>query len=513
VSSEAAPALTLGAPSVDEHLLAALRADLSAADFTVDGVAGLLGPMATRALEREQTVPAQRVTAASAEPLATLVRLFTLGDAVDEDEAMAALPSLTVPGALSLGIVTEEGPGVVAVCDLRPYADDSHEWWVASDLSELATRRPLRVDHVLGIGGASTTLASWTPRIPVERALDIGTGCGVQALHLAGHARHIVATDLSERALAYARFNAALNDTHWDLRSGSMLDPVAGERFQLIVSNPPFVITPRNAGVPRFEYRDAGAAGDAVVANLVRRLGDHLEPGGIAQILGNWEVAEGADWRDRLRGWLAGTGLDAWVVQREVQDPAEYAETWVRDGGHHGATAEFTTMYAAWLDDFASRGVASVGFGIITLQRPTADREPFLDLVEVTGPVASPMGPHVVAGLRARTWLAEHSDDEVLDTAWRCADDVTVEEHRRPGATDPAAILVRQGSGLGVTVRLDTAAAACVSVCDGELTARQALTAISALLEEDSREVTSSVLPVIRVCVADGLMLAQTLTE
>ncbi len=488
-------------------LLEALRTDFLAAGFTVDGVARFLGPMATRALHREQTVPAQRVTASSPEPVATLIRLFTLGDAVDEDEAIAALPSLTVPGALALGIVTEEGPGVVALCDLRPYGDGTRQWWVASDLSELATRRPLRVDHVLGIGGASTTLSSWTPRPVVDRALDIGTGSGVQSLHLAGHAGHVVATDLSERALAYARFNAALNEMHWDLRSGSMLDPVAGERFQLIVSNPPFVITPRNAGVPRFEYRDAGAAGDAVVANLVRRIGDHLEPGGVAQILGNWEVAQGADWRDRLHGWIDGTGLDAWVVQREVQDPAEYAETWARDGGHHSATAEFTTMYAAWLDDFASRGVGSVGLGIITLQRPATDREPFVDLVEVVGPTSSPMGPHVLTGLRARTWLTEHSDDEVLDTAWLCAEDVTVEEHRHPGATDPAAILIRQGRGLGLSVRLDTAAAAYVSVCDGELTARQALTAIAGLLEEDAEDVADRVLPVIRACVADGIML------
>ena len=72
-----------------------------------------------------------------------------------------------------------------AACDLRPYADEQHGWWLASDLTEAATSEPLPPDHVLGIGGASTTLASWTPRPPVGTALDLGTGCGVQALHLA----------------------------------------------------------------------------------------------------------------------------------------------------------------------------------------------------------------------------------------------------------------------------------------------------------------------------------------
>ena len=165
---------------------------------------------------------------------------------------------------------------------------------------------------------------------------------------------------------------------------------------------------------------------------------------------------------------MAGTGLDAWIVQRDVQDPAEYAETWSRDGGHHSATTEFATMYAAWLDDFASRGVsahrlrrhhpAAAGGRARALRRRST---------EATGPVAAPMGPHVLSGLRARTWLAEHTDDELLAVAWRCADDVTEERHGRPGDEDPAVILLRQGGGLRRVVRLDTVGAALVSVCDG----------------------------------------------
>lgn len=494
-------------PEVDLDLVSSLRADLLAAPYTVEAVDDLLGPLAAAALAREQVLPAQRATADEGSALATLVRLFSLGDAVDAEEAARALPSLGVAGAQALGLVREQGPGVMATCDLRPYADDDHDWWVASDLTELATRAPLREDHVLGIGGASTTLASWTPRPRVARALDLGTGCGVQALHLGAHADHITVTDISVRALEFARFNAALNGCDWEVVAGSLLDPVAGQRFGLIVSNPPFVITPRTPDVPLFEYRDGGASGDELVAGLVRTIGAHLEPGGIAQFLGNWEVVGDTDWRDRVRGWVADAGLDAWVVQREVQDPAQYAETWARDGGHHSATSEFATMYAAWLDDFASRGVSGVGFGVITLQKPLGERAPFVDLDEARGPVAGPMGPAVLAGLAARTWLAEHTDDELLAVAWRCADDVIEERHGRPGAGDPAVIQLRQGSGLGRVVRLDTASAALVSVCDGELTAGVALAAIAGLLEREVAEVRAQVLPVLRALVADGLVV------
>jgi methylase of polypeptide subunit release factors len=494
-------------PAADPELVARLRADLEAAAYTGEAVGALLGPLATAALGREQTIPAQRVTAGADGPLATLVRLFGLGDAVDTQEAATALPTLGLDGAAALRLVREQGPGVVATCDLRPYGDDGHAWWVASDLTELATRAPLREDHVLGIGGASTTLASWTPRPAVERALDVGTGCGVQALHLGAHAQHITVTDISRRALEFARFNAALNGLDWEVVEGSMLDPVAGQRFGLIVSNPPFVITPRSPDVPLFEYRDGGQSGDSIVADLVRSIGDHLEPGGVAQFLGNWEVVGDTDWRERVRGWVAGTGLDAWIVQRDVQDPAEYAETWSRDGGHHSATTEFATMYAAWLDDFASRGVTAIGFGVITLQKPVGEREPFVDLTEATGPVTAPMGPHVLSGLRARTWLAEHGEDELLAVAWRCADDVVEERHGRPGDEEPSVIQLRQGVGLGRTVRLDTVGAALVSVCDGSLPAGVALDAIAELLDEDADAVRASAVPLLRGLVADGLLV------
>src|SRR5699024_11015949 len=134
-----------------------------------------------------------------------------------------------------------------ALVDLAPYSaeDDagSVDWWIASDLSELATGAPLSPEHVLGVGGASLTLARITPRSPVRRVLDLGCGGGIQALHASRHAEHVVATDLSERALAFAAFNAALNGIELELRHGSLLEPVAGESFDLVVSNPPFVIT------------------------------------------------------------------------------------------------------------------------------------------------------------------------------------------------------------------------------------------------------------------------------
>ncbi|MFX7756163.1 hypothetical protein ABTJ91_20940, partial [Acinetobacter baumannii] len=76
------------------------------------------------------------------------------------------------------------------------------------------------------------------------------------------------------------------------------------ETFDRVASNPPFVITPRVAGVPAYEYRDGGLEGDALVASVIAGVGAHLEPGGVAQSLGNWEYRNGESGLDRVRGWV-----------------------------------------------------------------------------------------------------------------------------------------------------------------------------------------------------------------
>lgn len=486
----------------DPELLTALAADLRSAAFTVDGVQQRLGPVAAAALHREQVTPARRVVTDD-DPLDVLIRFFTLGDAVPGELLDVAVPGLRSHGLRELGLLADDGR---ARFDLRPHADDTHDWWVVSDLSELVTGGPLPDDHVMGIGGASTTLASWTVRRPAAGALDMGAGCGVQALHLGAHCERIIATDLSARAVEILRFNAVLNGERWDVRSGSLFEPVAGEGFDLIVSNPPFVITPRVAGVPLFEYRDGGMVGDSLVRTVVQQVEAHLEPGGVAQLLGNWEVPGGTDWQDAVREWLAPTELDAWVVQRETQDPAEYAELWIRDGGHRPGTEAYERMYAAWLDDFDARGVASIGFGVITLQRPATKRRRFQVLEEHSGPVASPMGPAVDAELAALTWCAEHPD-EVLNQNWRVADDVTEERFAAPGADDPSVIRITQGGGLGRQLHIDTAISAYLSVADGDLTARQALVAIATLLERDERDLLERAQPIVTRLVETGFLV------
>ncbi|CAN5251419.1 methyltransferase [soil metagenome] len=485
--------------------LAALAADLGAANFTVDALTDLWGADAAAALHRGQRVPALRALGSS--HLATLARLFVLGMPADPAAIASALPSLGFDGAVALGLVNAAGAPLL---DLRPYsvvdASGVTSWWIASDLGELALGHAIPEDHVLGVGGASTTLSGLMMATPVELALDLGTGCGIQALHAARHARRVIATDISQRALDLAAFNAELNGfDNIEFRLGSLFEPVA-EAFGQVVSNPPFVITPRDAaGVPSYEYRDGGMVGDGIVRAVVLGVESRLAPGGFAQLLGNWEYGRDGGGLDRVESWVAETGLDAWVVERERQSIELYAETWIRDGGTRPGP-EFDRLYAAWLDDFAERGVTEIGFGYLTLRLPL-EAPTFRRFERYDAPLGGSLGDHIAAVFAAHDWLDARDDAALAQAALAVAPDVTEERHYWPGAEDPTVMLLRQGSGFARTVPVGTALAAVVGACDGSLPLGAICGAVADILGVDPGELTAEVLPQVRELVLTGLLV------
>ncbi len=495
-------------PVVEALRVERLRGDLTAAGFTVDGIADRLGPLASAALHREHPLPAMLRTQDATDPCGVLVSLFTLGRPVTEARLAAALPSLGVRGALELGLVrpapeadpTAAGaPMVRATCDVRPYADEASDWWVASDLSEAATRAPLPPEHVLGIGPASTTLASWTIRRRVSRALDLGTGSGVQVLHLAGHCAAVTATDLSERALAFAAFTAALNRVEVELLPGDLLAPVTGRAFDLVVSNPPFVI-----GAPAADahtYRDAGRPLDDVGAHLARHAPAHLNPGGTFQMLANWVHRSGESWEERVDGWLP-DGVTALVVQREVLDPAEYVGTWLRDAGEIGGPA-YTALYDAWLRGLEERGVVAIGFGHVAVRRTDAARR--VTTLDWPYAVEQPLGQHVGAWFTRQDFLARAGAD-LQRAHLRLAEDVVQEQTGPPGAEHPEHVVLRQQVGLRRATAVDTATAALAGACDGTLPVGVLVGAVREVLGPDQEVDEDALLERVRSLVEAGVL-------
>jgi hypothetical protein len=485
-----------------------LRAALEQAGYTYEGVAGLLGPVAHAALSRNETTPGLRATR-DASPLATLTRLWLLQAAVPLEAAEHALPGLVDPLS-DLGIVERSGTQVRALVDVRPYADEDHDWWVLSDLTPGLDGRSLRVgpDHVLGISSASSSLAQLTVREPVDSALDLGTGCGVQALHLATHVEQVRATDVNERALWITRLNAALNGVadRVEVVEGSLYEPVAGEQFDLVVTNPPFVISP--ATDERLVYRDSGLPGDEVVRRVVSEAPAHLRPGGWAQVLANWVIETDRPWDERLRGWVEGSGCDVWVVQREVADPAAYVELWLKDAGLHG-TREYVDRYDAWVGWFEQQGVEGIGFGWLNLHRTDRD-DPVLRFEEWPYDIEQPLGPEIADWGRRVDLERSLDDDALLATRLVARSDVRQETLGMPGAEDPEQIVLRQQRGLRRARKADTVEAGLVGACDGDLSVGQILDALATILGSEQAAIRDGYLPVVRDLLVEGFLTART---
>lgn len=579
------------APRLTAKQASLLRADLAQSGWGVESVEALLGPVAAAALQRELRAPALRVvrralaagagaTRASAAStssdrpsldtgaastssaanvpqdsdvagykVAALTALFMLGEPVGAAALETALPRTGVAGALAIGLVvpTQSASGeqrYASAVDLRPHeAEDAHgsvRWWVASDLGELVTGQALAPDHVLGIGRAGLTLAALTPRKPVETALDLGVGCGIQTLYLLRHVRQVVATDISTRALEFTAFNVALagvDSARVQLRQGNLLEPVAGQRFDLIVSNLPFVITPpsvRQAGLPLMEYRDAGGP---ILPALVRGLEDHLNPDGVAVMLGNWEHREGTSWRTSVNQWI-GKSLDAWIIQREVQDPVEYAAMWLRDGGltPERSGAAFENALAAWQEDFDSRQVSGVGMGYLVFHAPvaagalsglggtalegqTAPEEPASDaaapgavvepwrvLEEVPTSGQGALGEHVAQVIAAHEALRGLDDAQVAALKLRTASGLSKEEALTPTPV-PTAPVIRQAEGFGRVIAVGMPEVALLSASDeGLLTVAQIATAVASLTSEDPAAVLADMVAATRTFAHAGMV-------
>jgi hypothetical protein len=261
--------------------------------------------------------------------------------------------------------------------------------------------------------------------------------------------------------------------------------------------------------VPSYEYRDGGLVGDDLVAAFIRSVGVHLVPGGVAQLLGNWETRDGVTGLDRVRHWVSDSSVavDAWVIERETLDPVAYAELWVRDGGTLPGTPEFARLLDAWIADFAGRGVTAIGFGYVLLRRPVSG-PPTLARYEVVPQALAgdSLGAHLADALAAHDRLAELDDAGLAASVLAVAPDVTEARHHLPGSAEPTVIELRQGGGFGRSLGVDPGLAALVGACDGDLRVGVLIDAIADLMEVDAPALRADLVPRVRELLFTGFL-------
>ena len=433
--------------------------------------------------------------------LDAFIRLFLMAIPVPAAAARGALGRVPLEAWLDAGLLMPRGGGaeVAATVRLVPYAN----LLFASDLNPRSADE-VRTDYVMGVGAATITLANATIRRPSRSTLDLGSGCGTLSLLAAPHSGRVVALDRNGRAVEFARFNAHLNGvSNISHVEGNLFDPVQGREFDLIVTNPPFVISPES----RYLFRDSGMRGDEICRTIIRQAPAHLAEGGFCQMLCNWAHIEGEDWKDHLAGWFEASGCDAWVVRSETQDAATYADVWLRQTEKH-ELEKSPRIFDDWMGYYKRNGIEAVSAGLISL-RKSSGRPNWVRIEDAPSKMVGPIGEDIARGFGLRTFLETAGDEALLACRLRLDGQVRLEQHYE-AAPDGWRVLessVYRAAGFAHRGKADPYIAKLMSRCTGERTTRELVDDLARELGRTSAEVTPPVLGVMRQLMEQGFLV------
>jgi len=456
--------------NTDRAAAGALGEALRRVGYSERGVSDLLGDDAYEGDREEAPVAERRLPRT---PLASVVRLLFLQLATPTRDAVEALGRRGVDALAALGLA-EVGDDVVPRLRILPVGN----LLVASDdfPDEDHDRRP---DYVAAYTPTSRLLDSLTPRRRVARALDVGTGSGVQALLSARHARHVVATDVNQHALDYADLNAALNGfDNIECRRGSLFEPAGDETFDLITCNAPYVVSPES----KWAYRDAGFQADEVSERVVRGAAEHLAVGGFATLLISWVAHDQDEPDERPLEWTDGIGCDSWILPIWGEDPLGHAATWndhlAGDGG------QFALALDTWAEYLARFDVRWVTEGAVVLhRRPGRNFGARVD--EVDEDDLDDAGDQVERAFASRVRLAElRRRSDLLGFRLKLAAPVLLEHELEPrrGRTTVVSAALELDEGMHSRVEAPPRVLELVAALDGTETLAERVQAAAARL-------------------------------
>jgi methylase of polypeptide subunit release factors len=477
--------------------------------FTLGALTERLGTHAFAHLAMGELVPLLRATRAG-DRLDTLLRLFVVGVPVSLADARAALAPLSVEQWVAGGVVATDDREVRSRVAIRPLGGPAN-WFVVHDFTRPA-EASIPTDHVLGLSASTMALAGATIRREISSAFDLGTGCGIQALHASAHSSRVVASDINPRATACATLTMEINEiANASVRQGDLLAPVEGERFDLVVANPPFVISPSH----RYLYRDSELAVDELCRQLVRAVPRHLADGGHCQLLASWAHVAGEDWRDRLEAWFEDTGCDALVFEREMLEPSAHAASWLRQTEPPG---QWQPEYDEWMAYYERHCIEAVGFGLITM-RKRAEGDGWFRAEEAPHDWSMPCGDHLGAVFELADLVDGDRGERLVDVALRIAPDVVLDERARPLSRSPGSPgshgwlvtdrMLRQTAGLRREGHVDESVAAIAAACDGTRPLGAVLAEIARAAQADQSDLARAALPVVHQLVERGFLLPE----
>jgi SAM-dependent methyltransferase len=436
--------------------------------------------------------------------LNTLIRLYFLGLPVSVEEARSALS----PGPLESWIEAE----LLHPPDREGQVVPRVQFWPVGGLTlavDLPWRRPKAPppNFVVPPGGLTLELANAMIHRPCKRILDLGTGSGMLALLAAPYAESVVATDKNERAIAFTRFNAQLNQIgNVCFLVGDLFEPVAQEQFQLVLCNPPFVISPKQ----RYLFRDSGERGDRFCRHLVRSAIDYLEVGGFFQFTANVAHQVGGSWKSELEAWFEGLGCDVLALAQGTEDASDYAMNWILNTESKDP-AIVPQLYETWMDYLEHERIEAVSYLLITLRR-SAGGPSWIQIDDPPCQIVGPCGDELMRFFAFRDAFGGASRvEDLLSRRLRLAPQIRIEQEyaMTPDGLDLGNVRVKKMGGLRYPLGIHRNVARLLSGCNGTQTLRQLLEDMANYLSVDWDQTVSVVLPAVRSLIERGVLLAE----
>lgn len=325
-----------------------------------------------------------------------------------------------------------------------------------------------RFDDVPGPGPSSDVVARLTVKRPAARALDLGCGGGYLSLLMARFSEQVVGTDFNPRALEVARINARWNQVpNVEFRTGDLFNPVSGMVFDLVVSNPPFVISPDHDYI----YRDGGGDPGSICDRIMADLPIFLAEGSFATIQCHWPVRSGEVWWSRPASWLENTDCDLWLISYGMQPPAAYARTWLANARPGEAVP--SGDLSRWLEWYSAQSIDHIAAGVLVLRKRTSGSNWARAIVAPRQP-AGDCSPHLLRIFDAHDQLtSDDSPDALLDLPLGlprgCR--LTLEESASSGEVDR----VRCEPDIGFSISLSGPSLTLLESLDGKRTPRSLL--------------------------------------
>jgi methylase of polypeptide subunit release factors len=432
--------------------------------------------------------------------LDVLLRWFFLGVPLETDSIASVVPAPVVTQMLETGMLVRDGVRLTPTVMLTP----CEGFLFAADPAG-TLESPESSAMVLWPNPSTRLLQMFTIRRPSESTLDLGTGCGMLAVLASDHSRQVVATDLNPRATEFARFNVWLNGVkNIDCLTGDTFEPVQGRTFDLIVSNPPFFVTPSAEQI----YCENSMELDGYCRELVRAAPRHLNEGGFLQITFEWVQVRGQAWQDRLKEWLEGTGCDAWVLRSYARSAAAYASERIgRMMPYSPLTAN--QRFDEWMAYYRARQVEEIQGGILALRRKSGQN--WIRIEEVTSlDSKEPFGEAVVELFANQDRLeSDRSVDRMMAWKPRLAADVRIDQqlHLEAGEWKPASMQLRRPGALPSSLALDPLVADFLRKCDGSRTLNDLGRDLAAVVKIDPEQVRQQCCAVTRKLVERRLVL------